>query len=97
MKRHSYALLFGAGVILFLSLGTRQSFGLYLAPMSHDLGWGREVFSLAIAIQNVVWGLSQPFVGMIADKYGTARPTAPSTVAKEMALMAKPSSAPEPM
>jgi MFS family permease len=66
-------LMISAGLILFLSLGTRQSFGLYLVPMSQDLGWGREVFSLAIAIQNLVWGLSQPFVGMIADKYGTAR------------------------
>jgi MFS family permease len=92
MKRHSYALLFGAGVILFLSLGTRQSFGLYLAPMSHDLGWGREVFSLAIAIQNVVWGLSQPFVGMIADKYGTARTGAVGSLlfAAGLYLMATP-------
>lgn len=73
MSKNTYALLFGAGAILFLALGTRQSFGLYLAPMSHDLGWGREVFSLAIAIQNIVWGLSQPFIGMLADKYGTGR------------------------
>ncbi|HEX7008247.1 MAG TPA: MFS transporter [Alphaproteobacteria bacterium] len=73
MSRMPLMLMISAGLILFLSLGTRQSFGLYLVPMSQDLGWGREVFSLAIAIQNLVWGLSQPFVGMIADKYGTAR------------------------
>ena len=94
MTKQSHALLFGAGAILFLALGTRQSFGLYLAPMSHDLGWGREVFSLAIAIQNVVWGLSQPFVGMIADKFGTARTGAVGSLlfALGLYLMATPAS-----
>lgn len=41
--------------------------------MSSDLGWGRETFALAIALQNLVWGLSQPFAGMIADKHGAGR------------------------
>lgn len=60
-------------VVLMLSLGTRQSFGLYLRPMSFDLGWGREVFAFAVAVQNLVWGLAQPFAGMVADKFGAAR------------------------
>jgi predicted MFS family arabinose efflux permease len=60
-------------VILMLSLGTRQSFGLFLQPMSSDLGWGRETFAFALALQNLVWGLAQPFAGMIADKFGAAR------------------------
>ncbi|MEK6594637.1 MAG: MFS transporter [Pseudomonadota bacterium] len=60
-------------VILMLSLGTRQSFGLFLQPMSADLGWGRETFAFALALQNLVWGLAQPFAGMIADKFGAAR------------------------
>lgn len=60
-------------VILMLSLGTRQSFGLFLQPMIADHGWTRETFSFAIALQNIVWGLAQPFAGMIADKYGAAR------------------------
>ena len=51
------------GVILMLALGTRQSFGLFLRPMSLDLGWGREAFSFAIALQNLVWGLAMPFAG----------------------------------
>jgi MFS family permease len=60
-------------VILMLSLGIRQSFGLFLQPMSGELGWGRETFAFALALQNLVWGLAQPFAGMIADKFGAAR------------------------
>ena len=56
-----------------LSIGTRQSFGLFLQPMTVDLRWTRETFSFAIALQNLVWGLGQPFAGAIADKYGAAR------------------------
>jgi MFS family permease len=56
-----------------LSLGTRQTFGLFLQPMSLDLGWGRETFAFAIALQNLIWGLAQPFAGMVADKFGAAR------------------------
>jgi predicted MFS family arabinose efflux permease len=59
--------------IVLLSFGIRSSFGLFLQPMSLDLGWGREVFALALALQNLLWGASQPFVGAIADKWGTAR------------------------
>ena len=61
------------GIILTIALGTRHNFGLYLQPMTLDLGIGREVFAFAIASQNLVWGLAQPFTGMIADKYGSAR------------------------
>jgi MFS family permease len=61
------------GLILMLALGTRQSFGLFLRPMSLDLGWGREAFSFAIALQNLVWGLAMPFAGAIADRYGAGR------------------------
>lgn len=61
------------GLILMLALGTRQSFGLFLRPMSLDLGWGRETFSFAIALQNLVWGLAMPFAGAIADRFGAAR------------------------
>lgn len=67
-----YILLFSA-VILALSLGVRHSFGLFLEPMSQHYGWEREVFALAIALQNLLWGLSQPFTGALADRYG-ARP-----------------------
>ncbi len=65
-------LIFG-GAIVTLSMGIRHSFGLYLQPMSADLGWGRETFAFAIAVQNLLWGLAQPFVGMVADLYGGRR------------------------
>src|SRR6266850_1353897 len=61
------------GLILMLALGTRQSFGLFLRPMSMDLGWGREAFSFAIALQNLVWGAAMPIAGAIADRYGAGR------------------------
>lgn len=61
------------GLALTVALGIRHNFGLYLQPMTADLGIGREAFSFAIAVQNLIYGLSQPFTGMIADKYGSAR------------------------
>lgn len=67
----------GAGValvcgslILLISLGVRHAFGLFLQPVSMDQGWGRETFAFAIALQNLVWGASQPFTGMLSDRYG---------------------------
>jgi predicted MFS family arabinose efflux permease len=67
-------LAIGCGsIIVLLSFGIRSSFGLFLQPMSQDLGWGREVFAFAMALQNLVWGASQPFVGMIADRWGSGR------------------------
>jgi MFS family permease len=70
----SAVLAIGAGsFIVLLSFGIRSSFGLFLQPMTADLGWGREVFALALALQNLIWGVAQPFVGMIADKWGTPR------------------------
>jgi MFS family permease len=62
-----------AGLVLMLGMGIRHGFGLFLQPMSTDLGWGRETFALAMAVQNLMWGATQPFAGMLADKYGTAR------------------------
>lgn len=62
-----------ASLILTLSLGTRHSFGLFLQPMSMANGWGREVFGFAVALQNLLWGLSQPFTGMLADRFGARR------------------------
>jgi predicted MFS family arabinose efflux permease len=65
--------LVGGGLILMLGMGIRHGFGLFLQPMSADLHWGRETFALAIAVQNLVWGATQPFAGMLADKYGSGR------------------------
>lgn len=65
--------LFCGGIILTIALGVRHNFGLYLQPMTADLGIGRETFAFAIAIQNLLYGISQPITGLIADKFGTAR------------------------
>ncbi len=61
------------GMVLWFSIGTRQSFGLFLPILSADLGWGREVFAFALALQNLIWGVTQPIAGVIADRYGAAR------------------------
>lgn len=60
-------------LIALVTFGPRSSLGLFLTPLSSENGWGRDVFALALAIQNLLWGLGQPFAGGIADKYGTVR------------------------
>ena len=68
------AVIIAAGAVtLSLSFGARSIFGIVLDPVSAEFGWPREVFSLSIAIQNMVWGLAQPFFGMIADRLGDRR------------------------
>lgn len=68
------AVILAAGALtLAVSLGVRHSFGLFLAPMSRDHGWTREVFSFAIALQNLVWGAAQPFAGRLADRKGAGK------------------------
>lgn len=61
------------GVIMGLALGARHVQGLFLLPMTMERGWSREQFALAIALQNLVWGLAMPLTGMLADKFGSAR------------------------
>ena len=60
-------------VVLLLSFGIRTTFGIFLQPVSAELGWGREVFAFAMALQNLVWGIAQPFAGAIADRFGSGR------------------------
>ncbi len=62
-----------AATVLSLSLGVRHAFGLFLWPMSAELGWGRGAFGLALAVQNLVWGLTQPIAGHLADRHGAGR------------------------
>jgi predicted MFS family arabinose efflux permease len=72
-KNIVYALL-AVSIILGIAMGTRNAFsGLFLQPVSADMKWGREVFSFSIALQNLIWGISQPFIGYIADRYGAKR------------------------
>ena len=73
MSRKSIVVLICGCLVLLLAMGVRYSFGLYLAPVSRDLALDFQIFSFAIALQNLLWGLSQPFTGAIADKYGSGR------------------------
>ena len=75
----SVSILAGAALMLSLAMGMRQSLGLFQPQMIRDVGVTAAQFSLAIAIQNIVWGLTQPFVGMAADRWGT-RPVAAAGV-----------------
>ncbi len=63
-------ILIGAGVLLSLGMGMRQSLGLFLTPVTRDLALSTADFTLAVAVQNIVWGLSQAPVGAIADRFG---------------------------
>jgi MFS family permease len=66
-------MLAAGALTLAVSLGIRHAFGLFLAPMSRDNGWTREVFAFAIALQNLVWGAAQPVAGRLADRYGAGK------------------------
>ncbi|MBT3911227.1 MAG: MFS transporter [Rhodospirillaceae bacterium] len=68
--------LIAAAMIVFMSFGIRQSFGLFMRPVSVDMGWGREVLSLALATQNLMIGLSAPFAGALAIRWGAPRTVA---------------------
>lgn len=61
------------GILLSLSMGIRHGFGLFLQPMTLDHGWGRETFAFALALQNLLWGITQPLTGLIADRYGAGK------------------------
>ncbi|SHH35130.1 MFS transporter [Ferrimonas marina] len=74
MSIFRFPLLVWMGIaVLIVSLGIRQSFGIFMLPISDTFGGGRELFSLAIALQNLLFGAFQPFVGMAADRFGARR------------------------
>ncbi len=60
-------------LIGMLTFGPRSTFGFFLQPMSREFSWGRDVFGLAVAIQNLLWGIGQPISGAIADRFGMLR------------------------
>ncbi|MCM2502439.1 MFS transporter [Aureimonas altamirensis] len=70
--RPAIVLACGAAIVT-ISMGLRQSFGLYMRPIELELGVSREAFGLAIAVQTLILGLAQPFVGALADKHGSGR------------------------
>src|ERR1700761_4938467 len=57
-------------LIGLLSFGPRSSMGFFIQPMCRNCFWGRDVFGLALAVPTLLWGLGQPFPGVIADRFG---------------------------
>ncbi len=76
------------GAIMGLSLGVRYVQGLFQLPIVGDRGWTRETFAFAMAIQNLAWGIAQPFTGMVADRFGAARVIAAGLVLYALGLAA---------
>ncbi len=72
-RRSTWTVIVCGALILTFATGLRQGFGLFLRPMTLDLGIGREVFAFGIALNNLLWGAAGPFAGAIADKYGPGR------------------------
>ena len=62
-----------SGLIMGLALGARHVQGLFLLPVTMDRGWSREGFAMAMAVQNLTWGIAQPFAGMVADRFGATK------------------------
>ena len=71
--RRPVFVLFAAALIVFSAFGIRQSMGLYMRPISDGMSWGREVLSFALATQNLLIGLTAPFFGALADKWGPSK------------------------
>ena len=89
-RRQVIVIIAAASVVAALSFGIRSSFGIFLQPVSADLGWGREIFAFSIALSSVLWGAAQPFAGMLADRFGSGRVLAAGALmyAAGIALMA---------
>ncbi len=68
-----WLIVLAAATAAGIAMGLRQVMGLYMKPVTGSLGLGREAFSLAIAVANIVWGIAAPFTGAISDRYGTGR------------------------
>jgi MFS family permease len=66
-------IILAATLIVFLGMGFRGVYGLFLEPISSHMEWGRGIFAMTFAIQNIMWGVTQPFAGGLADRYGSGR------------------------
>ncbi len=81
MSKPLFIAVLCGGVIMSLTLGIRHSFGLFMAPISLDLGGNRELFALGMGLMNLAWGLGAPFAGAVADRFGAARVAAGGVLA----------------
>jgi len=73
MRRSVTVVIVVGCVVALVTLGLRSSLGLFTEPLTATRGWDREAFALAMALQNLFWGLGQPLAGAIADRFGAAR------------------------
>lgn len=73
LSRPQVLVIAAGAAVIAISLGVRHTFGLYLVPMTVDLEWSRGLFGLAMALQNLVWGVAQPFVGGLGDRFGSGK------------------------
>ena len=83
----SYFLIATACLLLLLSFGYRSSFGLFVRPITEANGWGREVISMALAIQNLFWGIVAVFAGGLADRYGNVKVVVAGTLFYALGMM----------
>lgn len=67
------AMIIAGCLVAIVNFGVRSTFGFFTVPVSEAHGWPREIFSFAIAMQNLIWGIATPIAGMLADRYGSAR------------------------
>ncbi|HJU32141.1 MAG TPA: MFS transporter [Hyphomicrobiaceae bacterium] len=81
-----WVVVLSAGLIVGIAMGIRQVMGLYMPPMTSELGIGREPFSTAMAVANLVWGVGAVFAGMVADRYGAGRVVVGGTLASMAGL-----------
>jgi MFS family permease len=81
------SVLLASGVVLTLAMGVRHGFGFWMQPISQANGWTRETYSLALAMQNLMWGAFGPFAGMAADRFGTMRVVLAGAVAYMAGLL----------
>src|SRR5579875_2151775 len=69
-RAQSVTIIAAASLLMCLGMGMRQSFGLFMVPITGDLGLSVSGYTFALAMQNMIWGITQPFVGALADRFG---------------------------
>lgn len=86
-RPHPWLIVVAGGLVMGLALGIRHAQGIFLLPITLDRGWSRESFGLAIALQNLLWGVAQPLTGMVADRFGSRRVMAAGLVCYGLGLL----------
>lgn len=85
--QQAWVLVLAGGIVMGLALGVRHVQGLFFLPITLERGWSRETFGFAMAVQNLTWGIAQPFTGMVADRYGSAKVVAAGLVFYAVGLL----------